>query len=65
MIQLNLSPYIIQLINSFSDANSSQVTEQVLRMYAYAIKKGGIVTDLIIYTTNARVECQRTSLKPF
>jgi len=38
-ILLNLSPYIVNYLNSFVDMNPSQVTESIVRQYIDATRK--------------------------
>jgi hypothetical protein len=38
-IFLNLSPYIVNYLNSFVDLNASQVTESIIRQYVDASRR--------------------------
>lgn len=62
LIQLNLSPYIIQFLNSCPDANASQVVEQVMRQYMNALKTQIVVEVPQTQVATARIERQRTSV---
>jgi len=57
---LNLSPYIVNYINSFTDMNGSQVVESIVRQYIDATQK--VPTD-DPYTTE-RTEKQRVNVQP-
>lgn len=63
-IILNLSPYIINYLNSFADTNASQVTEFIVRQYIDAMRRAQPVEEPVV---NNRVQRQRvkpTSVKP-
>lgn len=57
---LNLSPYVVNYLNSFADMNASQVVESIVRQYIVASRKVSIddphVSELI--------EKQRLNVQP-
>jgi hypothetical protein len=56
---LNLSPYVINYLNSFADMNSSQVTESIIRQCIDASRKVAVDPYII-----ERVENQRLNVQP-
>ena len=58
---LNLSPYVIEFLNSFIDANSSQATERIVREYMAALRRSEPV-ETQTYPTSDYVEKQRVGI---
>jgi hypothetical protein len=62
-VVLNLSPYVIEFLNSFIDSNSSQATERIVREYIAALRRSEPV-ETQTYPTNDYVVKQRVKPRP-
>jgi hypothetical protein len=56
-IVLNLSPYVVNYLNSFQDMNPSQVTESIVRQYINATRK--VQSNVVDPYVTERAEKQR------
>jgi hypothetical protein len=56
---LNLSPYVVNYVNSFADMNGSQVVESIIRQYIDASRKA--VTEEPYVTE--RIEKKRVNVQ--
>ena len=66
-IALNLSPYVLNYINSFADMNSSQVVESIVRQYIDASRRtNSMVTDPYVSekAEKQRVQPRSSKLAP-
>jgi hypothetical protein len=62
-VVLNLSPCVIEFLNSFIDANSSQATERIVREYIAALRRSEPVETQACPTSDY-VEKPRVGIPP-